>query len=146
MKDFRFSLAKVLEWRQTELELREFQHKRCAAEIAAVDEAREALKTAAAQAENQLRSGKPVEASELWALGGFRQQVKKKDRALAARRSELLKKLEDERIRVLEARRRCRLLERLAERRRKEWEAERDREIEEAAAESYLARWVRRKA
>jgi hypothetical protein len=146
MKDFRFSLQKVLQWRQTELELREIQCKRRAAEVAALDGAREGLRSAADRAEREIRKRDAVDGSDLAALGSFRQQVKKKDGELAARRSEAQKKLEEERRAMMEARRRCRLLERLGERRRKEWEAGRDKEVEETAAESYLARWVRRQA
>jgi len=146
MKPFRFPLQKVLEWRRTQLELQEAACKRQAAEVAALDRAREALRVTAARAESELRGRNSVSGSDLAALAGFREQVKKRDRLLAAQRAEAQKKLEQEQLALLEARRRCRLLERLEERRRREWAAETDRKLEETAAESYLARWVRGQA
>ena len=146
MKNFRFSLQKVLEWRQTQLELQDMKYKRQAAEIAALDGAREALLAAALRAEREVREHGAVHGSELAALAEFRDQVKKIRLRLADRRAAAQKRLAEEQRALLEARRRCRLLERLAERRRKEWEAERDRELEATASESYLARWARRQA
>lgn len=146
MKPFHFPLQKVLEWRRTELELAEVRCKRAGAELSAIDQARQELRSSADRAESQLRSRTAIDGCDLGVHSEYREAVKKQDRQLASRRIEAQKKLEAERRAMLEARRRCRLLERLSERRLKEWQAERDREVEETAAESYLARWARRQA
>ncbi|HXS98679.1 MAG TPA: hypothetical protein VN736_28980 [Candidatus Limnocylindrales bacterium] len=145
MKSFRFSLQKVLEWRQTELELAEAGYKRETSAVLAIDEARRDLAREAESAELEVRRG-AVRGCDLSALSNYRKQVKKLDGDLLTRRDEAQKRVQDAQRELMEARRRCRLLERLGERRRAEWQAECDVELEEAAAESYLARWVRGQA
>ena len=146
MKNFHFSLQKVLERRRTELELSEAECKRRSAALAAVEAARQELAAAASTAELDVRRLSSIEGGDLAALAAYREQVKKQDRKLLLRRAEEQKKVDHAQHALLEARRKCRLLERLGDRRLAEWKAERDRELEEAAAESYLARWVRGQA
>lgn len=143
MKSFRFSLQKVLEWRQTELELCEARYKRETSAVLAVERAREDLAKSAASAELEVRGSGGVRGCDLAALSDYREQVKKQDRDLLMRRAEAQKRVQDAKRELMEAQRRCRLLERLGERRLAEWQAQGDRELEDAAAESYLARWVR---
>ena len=71
---------------------------------------------------------------------------KNEKKKIAARRAETLKKLEVQKLAMLEARRRCQLLERLKERRLEEWEAALARELEDLAADSHLAALARRRA
>ena len=144
MTAFRFSLQKVLDWRRTELELAEARFKQQGAELAELDHQHAELEAAGIRTEIQVRQWRPVSGGDLAALGGFRLQIKRRERGLASRRAvcrEELAKLENA---MLEARRRLRLLERLKERRQVEWRAACDRELEEQAAVTYLAQWSQR--
>jgi hypothetical protein len=139
---FRFRLQKVLEWRQTELELAEARLRQQAAALAEIDRARAGLAAEGIHTEAEVRSWNPVTDRELAALGEFRLHVRARDAALAARRFECVKQLEALQSAMLEARRRFRLLERLKERGLEAWTAERDRELEQLASEAFLARWT----
>jgi hypothetical protein len=143
MTSFRFQLQKVLQWRETQLELEEIRFKQQAAAVAELDRARAELEAAGIRAEVEVRKWSPIAGRDLAALGGFRLHVKMQQREIAARRAERQKALEAQQAVMLEARRRCRLLERLRERRLAEWQAASDREVEEVAAESFLAGWAR---
>ena len=146
MIPFRFRLQKVLDWRQTQLELEEIKFKRQTAALADLDRARAELEAAGVKAEVQVRDWIPLAGRDLAALGSFRLSVKLKEREIAIRRAECQEKLHAQQRVMLEARRRCRLLERLKERRFSEWELAQNRELEQLATESYLAQWSRRRA
>ena len=146
MIPFRFPLQKVLDWRQTQLELEEIKFKRQAAALDELDRARAALEAAGVKAEVQVRDWSPLSGRDLAALGSFRFYIKMKERDIATRRAECQEKLYVQQRVMLEARRRCRLLERLKERRFSEWELAQNRELEQLATESYLAQWSRRRA
>jgi len=143
MTSFRFRLERVLELRRTQLEVEEAGYRERAAELAALDRSRAEVEAAGIRAEIEVREWSPVSGHELAALGSFRLHVRAREADLAVRRMACVRKLDEQRKAMLEARRRCRLLERLRERRLEEWQAESNRELEELAAESYLARWGR---
>lgn len=145
MKPFQFPLAKVLQWRRTQLELEQARLRRQAAELAGLDRMRAELEAAAVRSEVQVRQQTIVAGRDLAALGGFRLYVQSEQRILAKRRMESQRQLEAQQQVLLEARRRCRLLERLEERRSEEWRRELDRELEQFAAEAHLAGLVRRR-
>lgn len=141
MTSFRFPLERVLEWRRTELELADARFKQQAAALAELDRQQAELEATGIRTEIEVREWRPVSGSDLAALGGFRLELRKRQRGLAARRAECRKELARRQEAMLEARRRLRLLERLKERRLAEWRAAWDRELDEQAAMSYLARW-----
>lgn len=143
MTAFQFNLRKVLQWRQTELELAEVRFKQQFAAVAEMDRAHAELKASGARAEVDVRTWRPVAGRDVSALGGYRLLVRMQEHEIAARRAEGQKVLAAQEAAMLEARRRCRLLERLKERRRAEWQAAGDRQLEELAAESFLAGWAR---
>ncbi|MDR3700482.1 MAG: hypothetical protein P4L56_12640 [Candidatus Sulfopaludibacter sp.] len=143
MNSFRFNLQKVLDWRQTQLDLEEARFKQQLAAVAELDRARAALEAAGIHAEVQVRQWRPVAGRDVTALGGYRLHVMAQEQEIAVSRAKSQSALDAQEAAMLEARRRCRLLERLKERRRAEWQAAGDREVEELAAESYLAGWVR---
>ncbi len=142
MGPFRFPLQKVLEWRQTQLEIEESRFRQASAAVAELDRAGAALEAAALGAEMEVRQRGSLAGRDLQALGAFRLQARKRQQEVAVRRAESQRKLAERQAAMLEARRRCRLLERLRERRLAEWTAQRDRELEALASESFLARWA----
>ena len=144
MTSFRFRLQRILEYRQTQLEIEEGKLRRQAAAVVELDRIRAGLEAAGIQAELQVREKEWLAGSDLGALAAFRAYIRRRERDLAAERAECVRKLDEQRSAVTEARRRCRLLERMKERRLAEWNAAYDRELEATAAESYLAQWGRR--
>lgn len=139
MKAFQFRLERVLEWRRTELDLAEARFQEQMAVLAGIEREHAEMEADGIRAEIQVREWRPVSGGDLAALDGFRLQMKAREKALVARRSEGARKLAERQAAMLEARRRLRLLERLKERRLGEWRVACDREIEEQAAELYLA-------
>jgi hypothetical protein len=144
MPGFRFPLDRVLEWRQTQLEIEELRFKRETAGLADIDRRRAECEASGIQAELQVRAWKQVTGRDLEALGSFRLRVKEDQAALALEREAQMKKVAAQQAAMLEARRRCRLLERLKEQRAEEWRTEENRALEAAASETYLAQWSRR--
>ncbi len=143
MKNFEFPLDRVLEWRQTQLEMEEAKFRRELEAVASLDRDRAALEAAEMAAEVHVRNWRPVAGRDVIALGGYRTHVQAQEEALAGRRAQRQRELEKQQSAMLEARRRCRLLERLKTRRREEWQTAEIRELEELAAESFLAGWAR---
>jgi flagellar biosynthesis chaperone FliJ len=146
MTKFHFSLEKALELRRLQLELAESAFQREAAALAGLDRERADMRTSRANAEADVRAAGSSYGCDLAALGAFQMHVQGKEKALAQRRIEFEKKLQEQRDAMLEARRRCTLLEKLKERRRVDWNVALNRELEELASESYLAQWNRRQA
>jgi len=144
MNGFRFRLAKVLEWRRTELSLAETRFRRQTAAVAALDQARAALDASAVHAEMLVRDASRIEGADLAALDAFRGHVARRRAALLASRAQAQRELNALQVAMLEARRRFRLLERLRDRRLAEWKEASDRELDQMASESHLAALARR--
>ena len=121
MNAFRLRLAKVLEWRRSELALAETRSRRQTAAIAALGRtraARDAIRAEMARGRAPRRPGR-----------------------VARRRNGSSTRF---RLRCWAARRRFRLLERLRDRRFAEWQEAVDRELDQLASDSHLARLARR--
>src|SRR5580704_4220992 len=103
MTAFRFTLQKVLDWRQTQLDLEEVQFKKQAAVLAALDRAYLDLQAAAAEAEAQVRTGRVVDGWDLAALGSFRLHMQAKEKVAAKRIEEDRKALAFQQRVMLEA-------------------------------------------
>lgn len=144
MNAFRFRLAKVLDWRRTELSLAETRFRQQTAAVAALEQARAALDASAIRAEMLVRDSSHIEGADLAALDAFRRHVAQRRAALLASRAQAQLELDAVQAAMLEARRRFRLLERLRGRRLAEWKEAADRELDQIASESHLARLARR--
>jgi len=143
MRAFLFPLRRVLNWRNTQLEIEENRLRGLVAvrEQLALEAVQ--LEMAQSRAEQSVRESAAVWAGDLWALAGYRQRLIAQRAALAERRKACAQQIETQRQKVLEAQRQCRLLEKIEERRRGEWQREADRELETLASESFLTRWNR---
>src|SRR5690349_20780625 len=93
MNAFHFRLQRALELRRTQLELAEARFKQQTAALAALDHARAELAASAVRTEVEVRRWDPISASDLAALGAFRLDVRVREAAIAARRSECVKQL-----------------------------------------------------
>jgi flagellar export protein FliJ len=144
MKDFRFPLERVLEWRRIELDLEQARFEQQMMEVTELDSERANIEAAGIRSEIEVRAWGPLTGNDLTALAAFRRHVIGKEKQIEARCEEARRKLEIRKSAMIEARRRCELLERLKRRRLGEWQTAADRELEELAAESYLARFARR--
>jgi hypothetical protein len=145
MKAFRFPLEKALDLRRTQLTMAESRYRQQLAEVGALDRSRAEAEASGIRAELEIRQNTSVRGSDLAALDRFRLRVKKDEVRIAAQRETAVGELSARQDVMLLARRRSKLLERLRERRLKDWQADRDRELEEVASESYLAQWSRRR-
>jgi hypothetical protein len=144
MKNFRFRLERVLEWRRTQLELEQARLQHQMKELLELDSARANIEAAGISAEIEVRGWHPLTGSDLTALAAFRRHVIGKEKQIDGRREEARRRLDVRKAAMIEARRRSELLERLKQRRLAEWQAAAARELEELAAQSYLARFTTR--
>ena len=113
---------------------------RLAAEFARWEAALLNLGNARAKAEGLVQAG-PVNGTDLGALASYQEHIERQRKIATDRRRDCAARLEQQRVRLLQARREHRLLEKLRQVRRAEWEAAVDREFEALAAETYLAQW-----
>jgi flagellar export protein FliJ len=145
VKSFRFGLARVLEWRQIELELADGRFCRQLGVLAELDRERALLAEQRSAAEAEVRADPNLSGSDLATLAAFHRYVDARREQLAKRRAEEERKLAEIEAALLEARRRCRLMERLKQRRREEWTHASNAETERTASENYLAQWTERR-
>ncbi len=144
MEKFKFRLQRVLDFRETQLELEEQKFRLESEALAELDRLADALKAEAAEADRRVLLADTITGTDLQALGHFRIEFRKRETALHARRAERMKSLAARQAAMMEARRTCKLLERLKDRRFLEWRAAAESELESLASESFLAQWVRR--
>lgn len=143
MKNFRFSLGKVMSWRRTELQREEQRMAPLFAELARLDSARDQNATARERAESNVIAANSVYGSELEVLSGYRARLEKDRIAIELQRSKCEKLIDAQRARILDAHRRLRLLEKLKTRQFEEWRTASQREVENFSSETFLSRWGR---
>jgi len=140
MTTFSFRLERVLAWRQARLDVEQSALSRLAAEFARWEAALLKLGNARAKAEGLVQAG-TVNGMDLAALASYQEHIERQRKIATDRRRDCAARVEQQRVRLLQARREHRLLEKLRQVRRAEWEAAVDREFEALAAETYLAQW-----
>ena len=144
MRNFRFSLERVLSWRGTELQAEEARLAALFAERIRLDAARAEIGAARERAGNQMLEAEAVDGIELESLEGYQRRMEKELIAVDRQRAQTGEEILKQRARVVDAHRRVRLLEKLRDRRLGEWRLAWQRETENLASESFLARWHRR--
>ena len=88
MKNFRFPLERVLDWRRTELELEQARLQQQLRELMELESERANIEAAGISAEIEVRGWRPLAGSDLTALAAFRQHVIGKENQIEARREE----------------------------------------------------------
>ena len=146
MKSFSFNLQKILDWRETQLEMAEAAFRKQAEALGAIDRLAANMKASEGRETVAVRAVTPLLGETLGALTGYHRYIQAQKKLLAQRRAECVQRVDAARAAMLEARRRARLLERLKDKRRADWAAAASRELEELASDSYLAQWNRRRA
>jgi flagellar export protein FliJ len=130
MKNFKFRLDRVLDWRRTELEMEENRLRRLLAGLAAIDRERAGLESARDQACRAVMDRDCVDGAELQLLSGYRAAVKLQCARLDQKRREGEQETAAQHQKLLAARRRLRLLENLKDRRLTEWKYETERQMD----------------
>ncbi|HVP47005.1 MAG TPA: hypothetical protein VMT32_10500 [Bryobacteraceae bacterium] len=143
MRNFRFSLEKILSWRSTELQAEEARLALLFTERSRLDARRAAVSDARENAARRLLAEGAVDGSELESLQGYRGRLEKELIAMDRRRAQSAEQIALQQARVVDAQRRVRLLEKLRARRLEEWRTAWQREVENFASEAFLARWHR---
>src|SRR5258708_24208 len=121
MRNFRFTLEKVLSWRSTELQREEARLGVLFAERSRLEGAHAEIRAARERTESRVRSAGSVDGSELAALAGYRVRVEKQLIEIERQRAQCGDQIARQRTRVVDAQRRLRLLEKLRSRRFEEW-------------------------
>jgi len=140
---FDFRLARVLDFRQKQLEAADQVLRRLVAEQEGWRGQKEALGARYLAEEAALRIAVAPRPGELAALSAYRRHVRLEQAKLDRLIFECGRRVEKQRAEVLEARRRFRLLEKLHDKSKRNWEAAFAKEIDSLAEDSFLARWPR---
>ena len=143
MRKFRFSLEKLLHYRQARLAVEQARLDRILAEQRALAERRAALEREERLVMENLRRLPVLTSSELEAAASFRRFARSEAVRLLSLEGELVSRLERQRQAVVEARRGVEALEQLRARKHESWRREVDRELENQVAELVVARWKR---
>ena len=141
MKKFVFPLARVMEWRRTQVRIEEVKLERLHSELHSMEERERALASEVSQARQAVTRAVSVTGFELSALDRYQKAVAATLLKWAGERAELSPRIAAQVDIVALRRRDLRLLERLRDQRLADWHAAFDRETEQQAQESFLAKW-----
>jgi flagellar export protein FliJ len=144
MQKFTFPLARVLDWRRTQVRVEETKFERLCAELRAIETRLQELIETREQSGRAVIAQGSATGAELAALDSFRKvstaECAKLAESAAASRQRIAAQLQV----VIQKRRDVKLLELLHARRLATWSAELDREIDQEAAELHLAKFSRK--
>jgi len=138
---FDFRLARVLDYRQKQLEAADQVLRRLVAEQQGLCGQKEELGARYLAEEAAMRIAVAPRTGELAALSAYRRHVRMEQSKLDRLIFESGRRVEKQRAEVLAVRRRCRLLEKLHDKSKSTWDAALAKEIDSLAEDSYLARW-----
>jgi flagellar export protein FliJ len=143
MKKFTFPLARVLDWRRTQVQLEETTLERLNAELRALETRLRDARLEREQAGCWLLAGVSVTGAELAALDSFRKASAVECAKLAASAAATRPRVAAQLQVVIHKRRDVKLLELLHARKLQAWNAELDREIDREAGELHLSKFHR---
>jgi flagellar export protein FliJ len=146
MRNFQFSLDRILSWRRKEFEAEESRLAALLAERKKLEDARLEMLASWERAGKELLGSAFVDGGDLAALGGYRVRLEREIEANERQRRDAGGRIASQRARVVEAHRRVRLLEKLRHRQLEQWRVAWNREMENFAGEAFLARWRARTA
>jgi len=143
MTKFTFPLARVLDWRRTQVQLEETTLERLYAELRALETRLHEARRERDQAGCWLLAGGSVTGAELAALDSFRKASAVECAKLAASATAMRPRIAAQLQVVIQKRRDVKLLDLLHARKLQTWNLELDREIDREAGELHLARFHR---
>jgi flagellar export protein FliJ len=139
MRKFTFPLARVIDWRQTQLRIEESSLARLHAELRGIETCLAEMRAAREQSENAILTAGSVTGAELRDFDAFKKASKVEFEKLTKAAADSRKRIATQ-IEVLSRKRRdLRLLENLRHRKLDAWRADLEREIDNEATELYLA-------
>lgn len=144
MKRFRFSLERVMHFREAQVASEKQKLLQLTQQLLRATEAVNQLRASRDAAEGSVRQQATISGSDLNALAGHRIGLHRKERSLLQSRAELEVQIVDQRRQLIKVMRQHKLLEKLRGRRMEVWTYESNREAEQLAAESFLSRWNRK--
>src|SRR5580658_1313146 len=143
MSRFRFSLERVLSWRETKLSLEEADLARLRGEKSAIELAMADLAARNDREGAVLRARQSFSGGDVSEFARTKEWISQEEKRLRARITDCDRALEIRTAAVTEARRAVRLLEKLRDHRQACWRAETNRQSDELAGESAIAGWRR---
>ncbi len=146
MKAFRFPLEKVLGWRHLQMRAEEEKLAVLQQQLEVINRRAEALASAELNSKWRLVKMASVPGEELHALASFQERLRREKAALSVEGTQLERRIDQQRLRLLKARKDYCAIEKLRERRMKAWTYAYNRELENNAAEAHLSRLSRGEA
>ena len=140
MKRFSFPLERVRRWREDQVELEEIRLQTAYRDLREVEAEQAHVAEETERSCREILEKTAIPAGELSLLEDYRLWAMRENRRLAASKSEIEKRVLEQRQRLLEAHRRFKLLDGLRDKALVSWTAARDKEQEDLAAELYLAK------
>jgi flagellar export protein FliJ len=145
MKRFEFTLERVRQWRQTQVDIEMTKLQALFEQMRELRDEAARLAGAVQEAEREMDAGagagEVLEPLALVGLDEFRMFARREQAVLARQQNELSGQIAAQRRRLIDARRDHRLLENLRARAFAAWERESDKETEALAGELFLSKW-----
>jgi flagellar export protein FliJ len=141
MKAFRFSLERVLGFRETQVRLEQEKLTVALGRLDSVQHQRAECIAARDAAQRSIQGSTVTDGFDLASLNAYRSAMNRRELALLEQSRNCAAAVEQAKRSYIEARRRVRLLDRLKQYRQAEWTSAADRETEATAIESFLSRW-----
>jgi flagellar biosynthesis chaperone FliJ len=138
MRKFAFPLARVMDWRQTQVRIEEAALERLHAELRGVEGGLAELRLSIEHSENAILTAGSVMGAELRDLDTFKKASKAEFEKLTKAAADSRKRIATQIEVVSRKRRDLRLLENLRQRKLDTWRADLEREIDNEATELYL--------
>jgi flagellar export protein FliJ len=141
VKKFTFPLARVLDWRRTQLQVAESKLEQLYAELRAIETRLRDTERAREQSGRELIAMGSATGAELAALDRFRQVSREESAKLGESASASRQRIGAQMQAVLLRQREVRLLEHLEARKLAAWNTELAREVDREASELHLVKW-----
>ncbi len=143
MKQFVFSLERVLHLRQAQARIEEVNLERLYGERRAIEAREQSLGDQRRHAESEVRGRGETNAAELAALDAFQQHVQAEMQRSLRTHAACDGRIQAQLQAVTGKRREVKLLEKLKSQRLANWKSDFDREVTQQTEESHLAKWNR---
>ncbi len=145
MKKFEFRLSRVLEYREEEAGLERTRLGALRSQEKTIEDEKNFLQNQLIEARDEAIGDSALQGSTLQTLAQFKRYVTERTMQLDQTKADLQLKINEQRLRVLEADRRVNLLLKLKGRKQQAWTHEQDKELEALAADSYTAKLAARR-
>ena len=147
MKRFAFPLERIRQFRKTQIDLEYAKLQRLFEEVRVLDASVASLHSTVDEARSPILAsatkGQALYGSDLARIDDYQLYAKQQAEILGKQKQQLLKRVEAQRERLVEARKSFSLLDKLKDRALENWQQEYNKELETLASELYLAKFNR---